>query len=371
MRAVAIMLIILLLLVGSMVIVINDSPQYKNNHINNSIPIVYLQQEGNKFVAIKYASINATKSNSSLQSDSVINTFAYGQNLVAYMVQAPTKWSPYFSTGGTNATAGPGNAYNTGSGTYFMAVSEYHSNGSFIDYSYAGINFYAAIVGLVGGNAYNTTYTAQLLPNYIFKYSNGIPINPVFTNATAYLLNLSVVQSSINFVLPYVSSSGNYNYKLVPITFQASYSINSYYNVNFYTPNHKVFNLTINNKVYKDVSNLIVPLKNGSYSYTVQSGNSIYNNTIYINGNNLTINVLVFTYLSSQTIQLIAFLSIVIGLMIVIMRYTDGSLIYLGASGILFTFIGYSLGVPYFNTSLLLLFVFVIVGLFSYKMVME
>lgn len=390
MKLVIVLLFILLLLVGSMTIMLNESPQHKNtNPISaTSTLVVYGQVEGNKIVITHFGTTSTNLSNNSIitVSPDIMTSTSYTiQYAIASMVKAPTVWKPYFS-GGINATqyAQTLNSNGTtGFGLYFMALKEYNANGTFLGYGYAGLNFYF-VSSYLENTKPSTTWTNTLISSYIFKpyiglepgtsstYFDYFPLTPDFANATA-VDNITVNDSSIQTAIPPTATTTDINqaYQNIFVGYVATYNTPAQYSVDFYSPNGTRFNLTINNQEYYNVNNMSVVLKNGSYEYSISMGKTNYTNTIYVFGANQTINVLVYSFISYQALELFTFIAIVIGLMIVIMRYTDGSMIYLGTSGMLFIFMGYHLGIPYFNTNLILLVVMVIIGLFSYKLVME
>lgn len=148
------------------------------------------------------------------------------------------------------------------------------------------------------------------------------------------------------------------------------------YTITFNYPNGD-FNLFLNGiTVYNAVNTYSLGLTNGSYLITFQISNNNYDTNyslaFVVNGKSETVNLFgnsTFT----QHGYLALYVYLILGgiLLLAIMRISNGIFMVYTMSMWIFIFIGYKLQIPYFNTALILNILTLIVGIFTYKMVIE
>jgi hypothetical protein len=199
-------------------------------------------------------------------------------------------------------------------------------------------------------------YNTQLYNNKTFGYSS-YPINVLFSPIQEQFtfLNKGNTSFSNNVIYYNIGSSYNQIGNLYPVTFQSNTS----------------FSLYIDNLTFSNVKNITVYLGNGTYgfNYTVGSNSYRYTGIISIYGKGLIYNISGFHFQPIYNFYI--FIVIILSTLLLIGRYTKGFMISYVVSGILFIFVGYSLGIEYFTKDLIVYVIVTLGAIFTYKVVMK
>lgn len=228
-------------------------------------------------------------------------------------------------------------------------------------------------------------YIDKFIYYYLPDYMQSAPI------AYNYISTQYVVNSSA-YYLP------TYNYNIAySATSQAGYlfSLNTYmqsFTINYKgtntTPIYYIFTFLSQNYTSSKVSTSLLntnyrlylnfSLPNGTYSY-IETPVIFYNNTyidminlsvsgyIVIDGANVVLNVVnPPTILNLEQVYLYVYLTISSILIIAILKISNGLIMAYSMASSLFMLIGYNLQLPYFNPSMIMSVITLVIGLFIY-----
>lgn len=234
-----------------------------------------------------------------------------------------------------------------------------------------------------------TNATGVLIDKYIYYYL------PDYMQSSPISYNYISTQYEINTSAYYLPT---YNYNIAySATSQAGYlfSLNTYmqsftikYNDTNTTPIYYIFTFLSQNYTSSKVSTSLLntnyrlylnfSLPNGTYSY-IETPVIFYNNTyidmvnlsvsgyIVIDGANVVLNVVnPPTILNLEQVYLYVYLTISSILIIAILKISNGLIMVYSMASSLFMLIGYNLQLPYFNPSMIMSVITLIIGLFIY-----
>ena len=352
-----IVVVILLVMTGYMLILSNHT-----NSINQNTNFDKLRGY-RLYIVNRNGTIIFVKS-SNISSNVIPDTTSSSYWLIGIALTYPDTWSPYFTT--LNGALRYSLTY------YIEANGNTSSNYYYLDNGASGTN-----------KAYINGYYMDLLEFPVSQWTNSSQVIINFnlnyienTNAAKYYVNnLTMTNNFQNIVLqglPY----GNVNSNLSSSTLSATYIFNLFYGIKnefkLTFSGYNDFSVNINNQTFTTtVGNISIEEKNGTYPYTIIYGSKTFSSNVTIAGKNVNIDIAISIFLSSPTLDFFTYLIVIFIMLITILHFTRGSMIFLSFSSFLFIYIGYKLSIAYFTINLILFFVLIFSALLSYKVFLE
>ena len=350
-----IVVIILLVMTGYMLILSNHSNS--NNKVFNKNSI-----NGYSYYIVNP---NGKLTNFNNSNNVIPDTTSSGTMwVIGIALSYPDVWSPYFDS--SNLNSGYSISYTLSNLTYHYTL-------------------YYNLVNVSGnGKQYVNGYWEDILIFYVSEFSNSSAIrfhfnlNYLLNNKTitVYTNNLTMPNNDQYITLqglPYgnVTSLNDTNPVISQeLIFNLFYPIKNTYTLKF--TGYNSFSVSIIGlNITTNSGNISINLINGTYSYTIYVLNKSYSSNITINGNNIIINVGLSVFLGSPTLDFFTYLILIFIMLITILHFTRGSMIFLSFSSFLFIYIGYKLSIAFFTINLILFFVLIFSALLSYKVFLE
>ena len=198
--------------------------------------------------------------------------------------------------------------------------------------------------------------------------SNTIASEIIPTNNTYFPEN-NFTYNYINAINPQNNSTYlmvNYFWNLRD---NSVYANNYLYKVTFFY--NRKFNFTLQNFVDYNVTSVIIYLSNGSYSYTFSVNNTTTSAVLNVNGNSVSVN-LANAYLYGNTnVYLYIYLTLSFILLIAILKMSKGFLATYSMVSVSIIYMGYNLQLPYFNITIVVSILTLLIGIFVYMVVLN
>ena len=356
-----IVVVILLVMTGYVLILSNHSNINNNLNIkNNKINKVFIVNPNATLTPINSSVLNSVTPDTTNSS----NYWVIEMNLTY-----PTTWFPYFTYHSSNSQLGYylyfrfsiNNNYST---DIFWLDTPINSNTYTMDTYSIFLLFFQDQIN------YTSIITFSFQLQQIINGSIGahnIPIN--VNNLTMSNRIQTVVLQGLPYgdYIPGSYSTSTFSQVLF---FNLFYPILNNYKVTFSGINK--FSININNNTFStNKGNITLYLPNGSYSYNISYLNQSFSSNFLIAGNNVNIDISLTVFLSSPSLDFFTYLILIFIMLITILHFTRGSMIFLSFSSFLFIYIGYKLNIAFFTINLILLFILIFSALISYKVFLE